>query len=973
MEEQINRNTPLWDRSLPLEKRIDWLLEHMTVDEKLQSLTSGGVYSQAAQVRLSALGGEAAHGVQGRNDQGEVSPPDHTTCFPQPIGMSATWDPKLIKEAGKVTGTEARVIEKRKPLSGGLCRWAPTIDLERDPRWGRNEEAYGEDPFLTGEMAGAYVSGMRGGDPFYIRCASLLKHFYANNTEDGRGWKNATITPRNRYELYLEPFRRVLKHGAVGVMTAYNKINGTPGILNPEVQTILKDQYHASYAVGDGGAMALVKNLHHYYGNHYDTITAALAAGVDGMLDQPGLVAEAAREAYELGILTEDAVDQAIRNAMRIRIRLGLYDREPGCPYANVTEADINSEAHRQVSLQAAQEAFVLLRNENGLLPLEADDHPALIGPLCDIWYQDWYCGEPLYRTTLTDGMSSVAGTDFEAVDGYDRVIFRLGDKAVSMDENGRLFLGAQPEPFLLMDWGNGNYTLRSARTGLFWQTCLPSTSGQHLNDGVPGSVVCNRTAPFDWFVMERFFLEKNEDGSITLISRFHAPVGLDEQGSLQVDLDDPAAPGVRFTVEVVEDGMQKAAEAAKAASKVVLAVGCCPMINAREEIDRSTLALPPHQETLIRTVLKANPNTVLLMLCNYPYTMNGLEKEVPAILWSATGSQDLGTAAANVLYGHYAPSGRLNMTWYQADDQLPSIDDYDIIRGKRTYRYFDGEVLYPFGYGLPYTDFAYSDLTVTLEDVNKIRVEFDVRNIGERVSDEVAQVYACAPASRVPKPLRQLVGFRHLKQIAPGETRHVDLTFPTQELRFYDTIGGKLMVEAGDYRIFAGRNCLDERLETAVHIDGEKTGTRDLGKRLKADHFDEYENLELLEGAYGLTAAAPLNPAQPLVLTYRDACFPAGTSKCRLLLTCAEPVTIRILSEETQIGLFEGSTSTWVEQTQFRENSLSEGTPRPTRWAPVYTEVSVPVEGVPGQEEVSSLKLIINGEAKLLSIRFTS
>ena len=971
MEEKINRNTPLWDRSLPVDERIDWLLSHMSIDEKFQSLTSRGIYSEGAQVRISSLGGEAAHGVQGRNDQGEVSPPDHTTSFPQPIGFGATWDRQVLKEAGRVVGVEARVVEKRKPYSGGLCRWAPTIDLERDPRWGRNEEAYGEDPLLTGETAGAYVEGMRGEDPFYIRCAALLKHFYANNTEDGRGWKNATITPRNRYELYLEPFRRVLKHGAVGVMTAYNKINGKPGILNPEVRKILKEQYGATYTVGDGGAMALVKNLHHYYGNHFDTLTAALAAGVDGMLDRPDQVYEAAKEAYDLGILTEQAIDEAIRSAMRIRIRLGLYDREPGCPYDKVTEADINSAENQKVSLQTALEAFVLLKNEKGLLPLEADERPALIGPISDIWYQDWYCGEPLYKKTLKEGLEDVTGTPFTAVDGYDRVIFHVGDRPVSMDDNGRLYLGQTPERFILMDWGCGNYTLRSERTGLFWQTCLPSTSGQQLNNGDPGSVVCTRTAPFDWFVMERFFLEEHEDGTVSLISRFHAPVGIDADEGLRVNLEDPDDPGVPFTMQIVEDGAAKAAQEAAKASKVILAVGCCPTINAKEEIDRSTLALPPQQENLIRAVLKANPRTILVMLCNYPYTMNGLEKELPAILWSATGSQDMGTAAAKVLYGQYAPAGRLNMTWYQSDDPLPDINDYDIIRGKRTYRYFDGEVMYPFGYGCSYTEFAYSDLKVTAEDVNVFRVEFDVRNTGTLTSDEVVQVYACPPASRVPKPLRQLVAFDRLKEIHPGETRHVTLSFRSDELRFYDTIGGKLMVETGDYEIFAGRSCLDPVLKTTVRIFGETTGTRDLGRRLKADHFDEYENLELVEGAYDLTAAAPLDPGKPLVLTYRDSLFPEEPSQCRLLLTCEENITAQIYADDALIGEFKGATSSWVEQTQFRENSLNEGTPRPTRWKAVWTDVAVPLTKKPDSTKPSALTLKISGPVKLLAIRF--
>ena len=244
-EFQVNKNTPFWDASLTDQERIDWLLKEMTVEEKLGYLASSSPDLPRLGIPGVSVGGEAAHGVEGRNDQNGLGKPDVTTSFPQPIGMSASWDPELIRQAGEITGTEARVVWHRHQ-GHGLSRWAPTVDLERDPRWGRNEEGYGEDPVLTGKMAGAYIRGMQGDDPKYLRCAATLKHFYGNNTEVGRGWKNSSIDPRNKYELYLEPFRRCIEDGgAEGIMTAYNKINGTIGILNPEVTDILKKQYNS--------------------------------------------------------------------------------------------------------------------------------------------------------------------------------------------------------------------------------------------------------------------------------------------------------------------------------------------------------------------------------------------------------------------------------------------------------------------------------------------------------------------------------------------------------------------------------------------------------------------------------------------------------------------------------------------------------------------------------------------------------
>ena len=1032
-EGSVNRNTPLWDRHLPVEERIDWLLAHMTIGEKLDCMSSRGTYSEGTQAPVFALGGEAAHGVQGRNDQGKISPPDITTSFPQPIGLSATWDPDLLKKAGQVVGREARVIHKRKPEDGGLVRWAPTIDLERDPRWGRNEEAYGEDAVLTAETAGAYVRGMRGDDPFYIRVASLLKHFYANNTEDGRGFKNATITPRNREELYLEPFRRVIENsGAVGVMTAYNKINGLPGVLNPEVKKILKEKYGALYCVGDGGAMALVRNLHHYTGNHSDTIAKALHAGLDNMLDNPDLVREAAQEAYELGLLTEKDLDESIRASMRVRIRLGLYDREPGCPYDGVTEDDICSEENRETALQVAREAVVLLRNEPAagkagladatgkagpadaagapLLPLGKEERPALIGPLSDVWFQDWYCGEPPLKTTLREGLSQVTGQDFSAFEGYDRIRLRCGDSYVCEKEDGTLYLSpavnaaageadsaanaaaegkadsaasetGAPAEFFLMDWGSGNFTIKSAATGLFWQTCLPSTSGQIYNDGEPGAVMANRTAPFDWFVMERFFLQENADGTTTILSRFRAPVGVAEDGRLKAILGEskenmpdgsdamgfPEVKPASFAIEIVEDGAQKAAQIAREAGKVIVAVGCAPMICAKEEIDRRTLELPPQQEKLLRTVLAANPNVILVMLCNYPYTMHGLEKEIPAIVWSATGAQEMGLAVAENLTGAAAPAGRLNMTWYRSDEDLPDIDDYDIIKGGRTYRYFDGEVMYPFGYGLTYTEFAYTDLAVTKTDAMRLLVTLNVTNEGNVTSDEVVQIYGCAPSSRVKKPFRQLLAFRRLKDVAPGETREASFEIDANEFRFYDTIGGKLMVEAGDYGIYAGRSSADDGFMETVHIEGETTGLRDLTQRIRADHFDDYENMELTEGAYGFTAVRPLNTAEEMTLVYGACAFPEGAKEARLLIRNEDPAQIGLFADGKRIGTFTGATSEYVENTRYRENSLDEGTPRPKHWKAVWTEIAVPLTDVPSAGE---LTLKIKGALELLSLR---
>ena len=271
-------------------------------------------------------------------------------------------------------------------------------------------------------------------------------------------------------------------------------------------------------------------------------------------------------------------------------------------------------------------------------------------------------------------------------------------------------------------------------------------------------------------------------------------------------------------------------------------------MINAKEEIDRNTLELPEEQEMLLDRIAEVNPNTVLVLFTNYPYTLQKAMEKLPAIIMSATGSQDMGSAMAEAVLGIYAPVGRLNMTWYESIDQLPDIDDYDIIKGKRTYRYFDGKELYPFGYGMTYTTFAYENYKISLKDDHLLQISLDVRNTGDTASDEVVQIYGSALESCVKKPICQLLDFVRVKNIAPGETRHIALEIPVEELRFYDVISRRLMVEEGTYEIYAGASCKDKAVSAEIFIPGGKRGVRDLSAFTAADHYDDYENMYLTE-----------------------------------------------------------------------------------------------------------------------------
>lgn len=939
----MKKKTPFGDASLPVEKRLDWLLAEMTIEEKLGCLSSRVPDIERLGISAMSVGGEAAHGIEGRNDQSDLGAPDISTSFIQPIGMSATWDTELIRKAGMVTGIEGRVIYHRHP-DRGLSRWAPTVDLERDPRWGRTEEGYGEDPLLTGEMASAYICGMQGDDPEYLRVAATLKHFYGNNTEAGRGWKNSSIDPRNKMELYLEPFRRCIKQGqAEGIMTAYNKINGIPGVLNKDVQEILKDQYGLTHAVSDGGAMALVAAFHHYYGTDAETIANAIKAGVDAMSDNPLAVEAAAKEAWDLGILTEEDIDRALRNVFRTKLRLGIYDEPVRNPYDAVTEEDIDSPKNRAICRQVSREAIVLLKNEGEMLPLDtktSGEEIALIGPMADVWYQDWYGGTPPFTRTLKEGMEELLSKSVELEDGLDRVIFKClcngVEKAIAIGEDSELVLSDEPDIFIRQDWGEGSITYRSARTGKYMNTRFYPGKDKPENFGMTAA---DKEAPFDWFVMEIFHELPCDDGRIVLTDRFDFPVQVCEDGCLRSMRPGEGTP---IQIQVVENGIQKAISLATEKKTVVLALGCCSTINAKEEIDRSTIELPPDQEALLQAVSAVNPNTLLVLFSNYPYAIRTAQEKLPAILWCATGAQDMGTAMAETLFGISAPAGRLNMTWYQNDNQLPDINDYDIIKRGRTYRYFDGEVLYPFGYGLTYTSFVYSDLNVVLEDQRKLKVSFNVTNTGNHSSDEVAQVYAIAPVSRVKKPLRQLLGFRRLKNMVPGESRTVELLIPVEELCFYDVISGTLMVEEGCYTVFAGPSSKKDAVSLKVQIPGGKPGMRDLSRRIRADHYDDYENIELVEGQYGYTAVTPADSARKAVLIYRDCQLDEELSALSLHAKSVQGGNIEILINGQKIASWSGDTKTYERNPRpaLGEASKVEEIARKATWPPVYANI---------------------------------
>ena len=868
----MDRNTPLYDPRLSDRERAEWLVSQMTVDEKYDWFTLR-IRNERLGLTVATIAGEGAHGVQARAGQGEMHPPTPTTSFTQPIGMAATFDRELIRKAGDVTGKESRAFENAVG-KGGHCRLAPTVDLCRDPRWGRTEEGYGEDPYLTGKMASEYIKGMQDehnydGTPLKpgergnrIRTAAVLKHFYANNQEYRRAYDSFDISDKVKYDYELEPFRYCAQEGhAEGVMTSYNEINHLPAMLNHEVQDLLKDRWGIQYAMTDGGDFLQTVNFHRYYETHAETLAEGVKAGVDAMLDNPFEVRKAAKEAYERGLITEEEMDKSILCTVTELIRQGVFD--PVDPYAELDMADVGTDEAKRISLQMSRESNILLKNENGFLPFSKDDDIALIGFPGNSWYMDWYGGKPLYKVTLKAGLEKKMHREIPYESGQTLFRFKAGDKYIGGSYPPPAFRGMPPrEPaeLVLVDRAEDAIVFEQLNWGCGSNFLYAPAYRKFVTAGPDGKISLASDEPFTFTIFENFtigtadavrmpeprnancvelteywndeacdvklycFGNRNVyigDGKLKTdpLARLKPESNTKEGGNVVEAWAGSEKDAAVLKVEIVSDGIERAKNLARKVKKVIVAVGCNPVMNAKEEIDRSTIDMIPLQEKLVEAVCEANPNVAVVLLTNYPYAINWMQEHVPAILTNATGSQDLGNGLADAIFGEANPAGRLTMTWYKGDEDLPPMEDYDLISHPRTYRYFDKPVLYPFGYGLSYTGFGYSGLKAEKQG-GGLKVSVEVKNTGGTAGDEVAQLYIRRiSASGTVHPIRRLIGFERLRGMAPGESRKAEFTVNPCDLEIYMESVGKKVVEPGRYLVYAGGNCLDERVSTEVEL----------------------------------------------------------------------------------------------------------------------------------------------------------
>ncbi|MEQ4304258.1 glycoside hydrolase family 3 C-terminal domain-containing protein [Plantactinospora sp. B6F1] len=858
-------DTRFRDPDQPLDVRVADLLGRLTRAEKIALLPQ----HQAALPRLGLpafrTGTEALHGLAW------LGP---ATVFPQALGLGSTWNPELIRAVGAAVGDEVRGLHQKDPTRVGLNVWAPVVNPLRDPRWGRNEEGYAEDPWLTSWLGTAYARGLRGDHPDYLKTAPTLKHFLGYNNETDRCTTSSNLPPRVLYEYELPAFRAPIATGAaVAVMASYNLVNGRPAHLSPLIDAELRRWTSDEImVVSDAGAISNIAGAQGYHPDHPSGYAAALRAGIDSFTEDgenTGPTIERITEALRRGLLDESDLDNAVRRILTVRFRLGDLDPPGRNPYDAITADVINCPAHQELAREAARQSIVLLRNparpgSGALLPLDpaSTGRLAVLGPLADTLYEDWYSGTLPYAITARDGLTArfAHATTLHHC-GADRIALRTGDRylraadtpdgaALRLDTLPAATTAVPPDGWLeVFDWGQDVIALR----------CL--ANGRHIGADEDGLLVNDRPGPGGWVVRETFrFVDRPTGDRVLhhLASDRYVTVAPD--GVLRADAADPA-DGTGFTVELVADGTAEAAALARDADVAVVVLGNHPMVCGRETEDRADLALPSAQEALLRAVYAANPRTVLVVSSSYPYALGWADQHLPAILWSAHGGQEYGAALAAVLAGDADPGGRLTQTWYRDAAELPDLFDYDVIATDTTYLYHRGNPLYPFGHGLSYAEFAYSDLRLSADEVDaagEIEVSVRVANVGSRPGDEVVQLYTRQRRSRVKQPLRQLRGFARVS-LAPGERTTVRLRLRAAELAHWDVTRGRYVVEEARHTIAVGRSSADLVLTATLAVRGEPVRPRDpLAGPLRGVDHDEYAGTEPLpDGPDGAAVVA--------------------------------------------------------------------------------------------------------------------
>lgn len=690
-------NLPFRNPELPVEERVSDLVSRLTLHEKVEMMKHGASAVPRLGIPAYNWWNEALHGVARTKEK--------VTVFPQAIGMAATFNIEAMQKMGDITASEGRALFNEALKAGkgipqyyGLTYWTPNINIFRDPRWGRGQETYGEDPYLTGKMGSAIVRGLEGNHPFYLKAAACAKHYAVHSgPESNRHSFDARPSLFDLWDTYLPAFRELITKAKVhGVMCAYNRMDGKPCCGNdPLLVNILRNQWKFDgYVTSDCWA---INDFAHHHKTHLDDMVAVSDAMLAGTDLECGNLYQLLEQGVQKGLHSEKDIDVSLTRLFTILFKLGMFDPADKNPYASIGREVIECDAHKQHAYRMAQESMVLLKNENGILPLDSKKvkEIALVGPNADDEH------------TL---LANYFGTPSEIITPYKSLKKRYGNRIKI------------------------NY--------------IKGVDVTKKIEGAPS--------------FEEVAAQAAKSDVIVFVSGINA----DFEG----EAGDAGAGGYAG-----------------------FASG-----------DRTTIALPPVQTELMKELEKTGRPLVVVNMSGSVMSFEWESQHADAILQAWYGGQAAGDAIVDVLFGTYNPAGRMPLTTYKSDADLPAFEDYSM--SNRTYRYFKGEPRYPFGYGLSYTTFAYKNISAPKQLATAVPAEVSavVKNTGKRAGDEVVQLYVVHPQNgREIIPLCSLKGFKrvHLK---PGEEQKVTFTLLPEDLALTDA-KGNLIEKSGELEIFIG------------------------------------------------------------------------------------------------------------------------------------------------------------------------
>ncbi len=810
---------------LPIDARVDDLVARMTLQEKVSQLFNHAAAIERLGVPAYDWWNECLHGVARAG---------RATVFPQAIGLAATFDQDLMFRIATAISDEARAKHHYfsdnniRSVYTGLTFWTPNINIFRDPRWGRGQETYGEDPFLTGQMAVSFVKGLQGNDPNYLKAVATVKHYAVHSgPEFTRHSDNMFVNNHDLFDTYLPAFKTAVREANVqSVMCAYNRFRDRPCCGNDLLLAdILRKQFGFNgYVVSDCGAITdfYHKNAHNLVPDPSRAWGWSLSAGTDLNCETSRhFITDHLDSDIRNGIINERDITTSVKRLFRARFLLGLFDPPELVPYSKIPLSVVGSEKHLQLTLAAAEKSLVLLKN-NGLLPLKNVKKIALIGPNANnpaILIGNYH-GNPIQPTTPFKAMRERLGEkDVYYTQGCPLVPGRYGDMQVVdattlfHEKNGKLITGLKAEYFDNPNWEGKPALLRiDPKVDFMWQKSpVHNLIEEEFSVRWTGWLVPNQSGVYQFGGNVTVEIEKNKISNegirLEKGKKYALSATWQIAGSHGGNTIEPSA--VLKWIDTTHDYRQEALAAAARADVVVFCGGisadlegeALPIdIDGFSHGDRTHLNLPQVQQELLVDLHKTGKPIVLINFSGSAIALNWENENLPAIVQAFYPGEATGTALVRLLFGEYNPSGRLPVTFYKSANDLPAFNNY-AMQG-RTYRYFTGTALFPFGYGKSYTTYTYSNLQVdeTAEIKSEITVTVDVENSGTMDGEEVVQLYVSNNTRSAVDPLTALKGWQRVF-LKMGEKKSVAFTLRPEAFSLID-VEGRELVSPGSYVI---------------------------------------------------------------------------------------------------------------------------------------------------------------------------